>query len=259
MANLIQENKHLEERLDSHGARLYTLKNLDIPHQVSKAVDEIVTDAIDWAIQAPLQNRFRDLPEADMKEIIHQRMWETNSYKTHKDHKMLYEALEKSMNRDHFEELAKDLAEPPPPPPPAGPSGASGSPGASGSLQVPPPPPLPPSTNQGGQSQGSAASSSSKTAASVEYQAWTMTDTRLMPSVSLTPADLQIDDDMALDAQAQSSDDETSRMPIFLSPSSDVHVPKNNWASALASTYSPPPEDSLLAQTGDIAMFIDCI
>nr|GEU65957.1 hypothetical protein [Tanacetum cinerariifolium] len=171
MANLIQENKHLEDRLGSHGARPYTLENLDIPHQVSKSVDEMVTDAVDWAIQAPLRNRFRDLSEADMKEILYQRMWETNSYKTHKDHKMMYEALEKSMNRDHSEELAKDLAEarkkkkkrrdspktplgsppyqPPPTPPPAGPSGASGFPRAFGSSQVPPPPPPPPSTNQG--------------------------------------------------------------------------------------------------------------
>nr|GEV59490.1 E-beta-farnesene synthase [Tanacetum cinerariifolium] len=201
MANLIQDNKHLEERLDSHEARLYTLENLDIPQQVSKSVDEIVTDAVDWAIQAPLRNRFKDLPEADMKEVIHQRMWETNSYKTHEDHMMLYEALKKSMNRDHTEELLKDLAEarkkkkkrrdlpkttpgspphqPPSPPPPVGPSGTSGSPGASGSSQVPPPPPPPPSTNQEGQSHGSAAPSSSKTAASAEYKAWTMTDTRL--------------------------------------------------------------------------------
>nr|GEZ22260.1 ribonuclease H-like domain-containing protein [Tanacetum cinerariifolium] len=37
MANLIQENKGLEERLDSHRARLYTLEQLDIPHRVSKA------------------------------------------------------------------------------------------------------------------------------------------------------------------------------------------------------------------------------
>nr|GEW34218.1 E-beta-farnesene synthase [Tanacetum cinerariifolium] len=267
MANLIQENKHLEDRLDSHGARLYTLENLDIPQWVSKAVDEIVTDAVDWAIQAPLQNRFRDLPEADMKEILHQRMWETNSYKTHEDQKMMYEALEKSMNHDHSEELAKDLAEarkkkkkirdspkmppespphqPPLPPPLAGPSGASGSPRASGFSQVPPPPPSPPFTNQGGQSQGSTAPSSSKTAGSAEYQAWTMTDTRLRPSVSLTLADLQMDDDMAPDAQAQSSDDEGI---------GNTHIPK---ASALASTYSPPPKDSLLAQTGDITMFID--
>nr|GFD53148.1 hypothetical protein [Tanacetum cinerariifolium] len=100
-----------EQRLDSHGARLYTLEQLDIPHQVSKPVDEVVTNAVDWAMQAPLYNHFRDLPEADIKEIFHQRMWETDSYKTHKDHMQLYEALEKSMNHDHTEELTKDLAE----------------------------------------------------------------------------------------------------------------------------------------------------
>ncbi|GJV00488.1 hypothetical protein Tco_1329758, partial [Tanacetum coccineum] len=67
---------HLDEahKLDKHGSRLYKLENLDIPHQVSKAVDEIVTDAVDWAIQAPLRDRFRDLPEADMKEILHHRI-----------------------------------------------------------------------------------------------------------------------------------------------------------------------------------------
>nr|GEU59053.1 hypothetical protein [Tanacetum cinerariifolium] len=194
MANLIQGNKYLEERLDSHGARLYILENLDKPQQMSKAVDEVHA-----------KRRKRD--------VIHQ--------KRH---------------------------QPPPPPPPAGLSGASGSLEAFGSSQVPPPPPPPPSINQEGQSQGSAAPSSSKTAASAEYQAWTMTDTRLRPSVSLTPADLQMDDDMAPDAQAQSSDDEDIE---------NAHIPKNNWASALAFTYSPPVEDSLLAQTGDITMFMD--
>nr|GEX97994.1 hypothetical protein [Tanacetum cinerariifolium] len=99
-----------------------------------------------------------------------------------------------------------------------------------------------------GQSQGSAAPSSSKTAAIAEYQAWTMAGIKLRPYVSLTPTDLQTDDDMAPDAQAHSSDDEDIK---------NAHIPKNNWASALASTYSPPPKDSLLAQTGDIAMFMD--
>nr|GFC86024.1 hypothetical protein [Tanacetum cinerariifolium] len=111
MANLIQVNKDMEERLDKHGARLYTLEQLDIPQQVSITVSEMVTDAIDWAMQAPLRNRFRDLPEADMKEILHQRMWETKSYNSHEDHMQLFEALEKSMNRDHSKELAQDLAE----------------------------------------------------------------------------------------------------------------------------------------------------
>nr|GEU91235.1 E-beta-farnesene synthase [Tanacetum cinerariifolium] len=234
---------------------------------VSKSVDEIVTDAVDWAIQAPLQNRFRDLPEADMKEILHQRMWETNSYKAHEDHMMLYEALKKSMNRDYADELLKDLAEacrkennrrdssktppgspphqPPSPPPPAGPSGTSGSPGAFGSSQVLPPPPPPSSTNQEGQSYGSTTPSSSKIAALTEYTAWTTTDTRLRPFVSSIPKDLHMDEDMAPNAQAHSSDDEDIV---------NAHIPK---ASALASTYTPPPEDSLLAQTGDMAMFMD--
>nr|GFC78432.1 hypothetical protein [Tanacetum cinerariifolium] len=111
----------------------------------------------------------------------------------------------------HLEEISSRLLArtrtrtrtPPPPSPPStnqeGPSGALGSPGASGFSQVPPPPLPPPSTNQEGQSQGSVAPSSSKTAALAEYQAWIMTDTRLRPSVSLTPADLQMDDDMAPD------------------------------------------------------------
>nr|GEY00794.1 hypothetical protein [Tanacetum cinerariifolium] len=62
------------ERLDKHGARLYTLDQLDIPQQVSTAVSKVVTDAVDWAMQAPLRNRFKDLPEADLKEILHQRI-----------------------------------------------------------------------------------------------------------------------------------------------------------------------------------------
>nr|GEV73125.1 hypothetical protein [Tanacetum cinerariifolium] len=198
---------------------------------VSKAVDEIVTDTVDLAIQAPLPNCFRDLPEADMKEILHQRMWETNSYKTHKDHMMLYEALEKFMNRDHTEELLKYLAEarkkkkkirdspktppgspphqPPPPSPPVGPSGTSGSPRAFRSSQVSPPPPPPPSTNQ---------------------KDWWKP---LEEDIPATPE------------------------PAWSISSSDMPVPKNNWASTLASTYSPPLKDSLLTQTGDMAMFID--
>ncbi|GKE59626.1 hypothetical protein Tco_1498811 [Tanacetum coccineum] len=97
IADLVDANQALEERLDKHGSRLYRLENQDIPNQVCKAVDEIVTDAIDWDMQPPLSERFRDLPEADMKEILHNRMWESKSYQTHEDHMILYEALEKSM------------------------------------------------------------------------------------------------------------------------------------------------------------------
>nr|GEW84083.1 hypothetical protein [Tanacetum cinerariifolium] len=178
--NLIQDNKHLEERLDSHGAH----------------------------------------------------------------HMMLYKALEKSMNRDHTDKLLKDLAE-----------ARKKKKKRRDSPKMPPGlhlishlllhhqqvhlelqdllelldhhkcchhllhlyPPTKKTTN----------------------------DTRLRPSVSSTPEDLHMDDDMAPDAQVHSSDDEDI---------GNAHIPK---ASALASTYSPPPKDSLLAQTGDMAMFID--
>nr|GEX80637.1 integrase, catalytic region, zinc finger, CCHC-type, peptidase aspartic, catalytic [Tanacetum cinerariifolium] len=190
---------------------------------VSIAVSEVVTDAVDWAMQSPLRNRFRDLSEADMKEIMYQRMWESDSYKSHEDHMQLFEALEKSMNHDHSEELAQDLAEvrkkkkkgrespktppgspshqPPPPPPPAGPSGASRAPRAFGS-QVTPPPRPPTSTSQDSPSKGSAVPSPSKTAAFTEHQAWTMPDVTLKPLISLTPADLYMDEAMGLDEQA---------------------------------------------------------
>ncbi|GJV97278.1 hypothetical protein Tco_1548855, partial [Tanacetum coccineum] len=75
MTDLIQNNLALEERLDKQGSRLYNLENLNISHKVSQAVDEIVTDAVDWAMQAPLRARFKDLPTVDIKEILQQRMF----------------------------------------------------------------------------------------------------------------------------------------------------------------------------------------
>ncbi|GJT07753.1 hypothetical protein Tco_0842215 [Tanacetum coccineum] len=144
----------------------------------------------------------------------------------------------------------------PPPPPPAGPSGTSGASGAFGSSQSPPPPP-PPSNTQGGQSTSIAAPSSSKTAASAEYTAWTMTDTRIKPSVSPIPKELHMGDDTTADEQAYSSNRPATPEPAWSIPSSDLTVPTNNWASALKSTYTPPPENSLLAQIGDTATFMD--
>ncbi|GKE44495.1 hypothetical protein Tco_1471779 [Tanacetum coccineum] len=168
--------------------------------------------------------------------------------------------------------------QPPPPPPPAG---SSGTPGASGSSQLPPPP-LPSYTHQSDQSTSTAAPSSSKTAASAEYTAWMTTDIRLKPSVLSILEELHMDDDTTHDEQVQSSGDEdighdhiptvnlrqnwwkpltkdrpATPEPAWSIPSSDLSVPVNIWASALASTYAPPPENSLLAQTGDMAIFMD--
>nr|GEU96404.1 hypothetical protein [Tanacetum cinerariifolium] len=252
----------MEVMLDKHSARLYTLEQLDIPQQVSIVVSEVVTDAVDWAMQVPLCNRFRDLSKADMKEILYQCMWESDSYNTQEKEKGRESPKTPSGSPSH---------QPPPLPPPAGPSGASGALRASES-QVTPPPPPPTSTSQDSPSKGSVAPSPLKTASSTKHQAWTMPDVMLKPLISLTPADLDMDEAMGPDEQAQLSDDEdignahistvnlrqdwwkpfeeerpTTLEPAWSIRSSDVPVLTNNWASALASNYSPPPEDSLLA------------
>ncbi|GKC01450.1 hypothetical protein Tco_0987586 [Tanacetum coccineum] len=90
-----------------------------------------------------------------------------------------------------------------------------------------------------------------------------------------------MDDETTADEQAYSSGDEVGRdhiptvnlrqswwkpltedrpatpEPAWTIPSSDLSMPTHNWASALKSTYVPPQENSLLAQTGDMATFMD--
>ncbi|GJS57902.1 hypothetical protein Tco_0652686 [Tanacetum coccineum] len=320
IANLAEENQALETRLDKQGNRIHKVETMDWPkmireqtvefiesqeidRKINETVKEVVTSSVKHAMRAPLRARFKDLPTSDMKEILLQRMLEENYDKGHANHRVAYEALQDSIRRDEVEDFDVDKAQeetkkkskqdspntppgsppspPPPPPPPSGASGASGTTGASDSAQAPPPPPPSSSTHQGDQSTGTAAPSSSKTVVSAEYSAWTTTDTRIKPSITLIPDDLYMDDETTADEQAVSSDDEVGRdhiptvnlrqswwkpltedrpatpEPAWTIPSSDLSMPTNNWASALKSTYAPPQENSLLAQTGDMATFMD--
>nr|GEU96474.1 retrovirus-related Pol polyprotein from transposon TNT 1-94 [Tanacetum cinerariifolium] len=130
---LLQYNLALEKRLDKHGSRLYKLENLNIPHQ----------------------------------EILQQRMFEDRYYEAQEDHKKLYDALKKSLERDYSDQLLSDLEEARQkkrkrrdvprtpfgsPPPLVGASCALGTSGASGSSQLLLPPP-PPSTGTFGSTQ----------------------------------------------------------------------------------------------------------
>ncbi|GKE87777.1 hypothetical protein Tco_1565252, partial [Tanacetum coccineum] len=279
---MIQNNLALEERLDKQGTQLYNLENLNIPHKVSQAVDEIVTDAVDWAMQAPLQARFKDLPTVDMKEILQQLMFEDNSYKAHEAHNDLYEALQKTPS-------GSPPSPPPPPPPPAGASGAPGTLGASGSSQLPPPsPPSSTGTSESDQLQGSKALSSSNFVASThQSMTWTTSDTRFKSTgfttaLELSPTNYLMQDDSIPEEQVHLSDDEDSENdhqpkadsrkdwwkllpeeerpatpePSWIIPSSNKSDVVNNWASVLATTYEPPAENSLLAKIGDMKTFL---
>ncbi|GKA14819.1 hypothetical protein Tco_0694465, partial [Tanacetum coccineum] len=157
-------------------------KKLDIPHKVSQAVDEIVTNAVDWAIQAPLRARFRDLPIVDMKELLQHRMFEDDSYKANNE-------KARKKRRKRRDAPRSPLGSPPSQPPHLPPlAGASGAP-------VP--------------------SSSKTTTSTQQSMAWTTFNTRyestgIVGAQELCPSDDLMHDDFAPDEQVQVSDDQDS-------------------------------------------------
>ncbi|GJY62418.1 hypothetical protein Tco_0463075 [Tanacetum coccineum] len=182
----------------------------------------------------------RDLPTVDMKEILQQRMFKDDSYKANNVHKDLYEALQNSLELDYSNQRLADQEEarkkrrkrcdaprspprspPSQPPPPAGASSAPGS---------------------------KASSSSMAMASTLESMAWTTFNIRyestgVFADQDSSPTESLMLDDSTLDEQT-----------ILLSNVSDV---ENNWASALASSYEPPAENSLLSKTGDMTTFLN--
>ncbi|GJY58704.1 E-beta-farnesene synthase [Tanacetum coccineum] len=257
IANLVDANQALEERLDKQGNRIHQLETQDlsrlireqavefidsqeIDRKIEESVKEVVTASVQHAMRAPLCARFKDLPTSDMKEILLQHMLEENYDKGHEDHKMAFKALQKSIIRDKSEQFDADKAKER-----TKKKRASGPTGTSDSTQDPRPPPPSSTTNRGDQSHSSAALGSFKTVASTAYIAWTTTTFRLEPAASSVPEDVLMHEESDFKAQDMGSDDEDS---------GNRHIPK---ASTIASIFVSPLENSLLSQTGDIGVFID--
>ncbi|GJY04099.1 hypothetical protein Tco_0370039 [Tanacetum coccineum] len=239
---------------------------------------EVVTASVQYAMRAPLHAHFKDLPTSDMKEIPLQRMLEENYDKGHEDHRMAYEALQKSILHDKSEQFDADKVKER-----KNMKRASGITGASDSAQYPLPPPPSPTTNPDDQSPSSSTPCLSKTAATTAYTAWTTTTSRFEPSASSILEDVFMHEESDFAAQDMVSDDEDigsrhipivnlnqdwfkplseDKRPATLEPAWSIHsssilVLIYNWASAIASSYVPPPENSPLLQTGDIGVFIN--
>nr|GEV39942.1 hypothetical protein [Tanacetum cinerariifolium] len=101
----LPKSQTLDNATQNLGFKVFNLELQDSPHKINQTVNEVVKEAVHIALQAPLRDHFRELPEADMKEIHQQRMFESGSYKSIPKHVALYEALEASMkqeNRDEF-------------------------------------------------------------------------------------------------------------------------------------------------------------
>ncbi|GJY72189.1 hypothetical protein Tco_0475892 [Tanacetum coccineum] len=174
IADLVEANQSLEERLGKQGNRI---------HQLEKSVKEVVTASVQHAMRAPLRARFKDLPTSDMKEILLQLNLKENYDKGHKDHKMDFKALQKSIIHDESEQFDADKAEEK-----TKKKRASGPTRTFDSAQDPPPPPSSSTTNRGDESQSFAALGSSKITALTEYTtpepAWSI------PSSSLPTGDI---------------------------------------------------------------------
>ncbi|GJR98467.1 hypothetical protein Tco_0270641 [Tanacetum coccineum] len=248
IANLVEENQALEERLDKQGSRINKLETMDLPkmireqtvefidsqeidRKINESVKEVVISSVKHAMRAPLRARFKDLPTSDMKEILLQRMLEENYDKGHAVHR---EETKKKSKQDSPKTLpGSPPSSPPPPPPPSGASGASSTTGTSDSAQAPPTPPPSLSTHQGDEQ---------------AYSIGEEVGRDHIPTVNLRQSWWK----------PLTEDRHPSPELAWTIPSSDLLVPTNNWASALKTTYVPTPENSLLAQTGDIATFMDC-
>ncbi|GKA99524.1 hypothetical protein Tco_0827518 [Tanacetum coccineum] len=83
------------------GSGVFTLELWDLPYKINQTVNEVVKEAVYVALQAPLRDRFRELPKADMKEILHQRMFKSGIYKSLPEHVALKESMKRA-NMDEF-------------------------------------------------------------------------------------------------------------------------------------------------------------
>ncbi|GJX39765.1 hypothetical protein Tco_0253068 [Tanacetum coccineum] len=185
-------------------------------------------------------------------------MFEDKSYEAHEDHKNLFAALQKSLERDYSNQLLADLEE-------ARRKkrkkcATPRSPSRSSLSQQPPPPPL----------VGASGAPSYESVGISKAQ-------------ELYPTDSLMHDDSIPDEQVHLSADEDSRNdhlpkadsrkdwwkplpakerpatpePAWTILSSNMSDVENNWASALVSTYETPAENSLLAKTRDMTTFIN--
>ncbi|GKC00957.1 hypothetical protein Tco_0987093 [Tanacetum coccineum] len=125
-ANFEKRYKLQDKTVQGLSSRVFTSELRDLPHKIDETVNEAVKEAVQIALQAPLKERFKDLSEANMKEILHDRMFESGSYRSQPEHVAFYEALKASMKRDNRDEFLiekhksrkrrRDDQDPPPPP-----------------------------------------------------------------------------------------------------------------------------------------------
>nr|GEY47311.1 hypothetical protein [Tanacetum cinerariifolium] len=210
----------------------------DLPHKINQTVNEVVKEAVHIALQAPLRDRFGELPKDDMKEILHQRMFESDSYKSLPEHVALYEALEASIERENRDEFLfkKDMSH-------------------QNSLQLHSPQPGKRLTL--------------KKLLSAPLTAVCSSLEQPVEDVPI-PDDVNISDSEDTDAAhllkikirpdwlkpLPEEDRPKTPEPDWIIPLTDLPKVENNWVDALAKSYKDPKDNKLLSKTRDMGSFI---
>ncbi|GJY83125.1 integrase, catalytic region, zinc finger, CCHC-type containing protein [Tanacetum coccineum] len=236
-ADLEKKHKLQDKTTQALSSRIFTLELRDLPYKINQTVHEAVKEAVHVALQAPLRDRFRELPEADMKEILHQWMFESGTYKSLPEHVALYEALEayrERANRDEF--LAKkdksrkrryDDQDPHPPP----------------------------DSYLRKKNRHDTGTSSSKQPPTPQSSTWKTSDTREAPCSSSKQKSIKTRPEWLKPISEE--DRPLTPKPDWVIPPIDLPETENNGAIALVSSYQYPDEYKLLRQTGDMSSFIN--
>ncbi|GKB41718.1 hypothetical protein Tco_0886660 [Tanacetum coccineum] len=218
LSDLEQTNKNLDNTTRNLGSRVYNLDLRDLPHKINEVVHKNVKEAVQIALQAPFRDRFRDLPEEDMKEKrLKPRKFESGTYRIHyllPEHIALYEALEASMARAQRDEFLtkKDKSRK-----------------RCHDDQDPPPPP--PDSDLSKRRRHDTSSSGSSQPLAPQSSAWKN--------------------------RFQRATDQPLQKPAWVIPTSYIPDAKNNRANALATTYQAPTENSLLEKIGYMRTFMN--
>nr|GEU73355.1 hypothetical protein [Tanacetum cinerariifolium] len=111
-SNFKKKHKPHDKTTQALSSRVFTLENHDLYSKIDNYVNETVKEAVQNALQAPVHERFRELSEFKMKEILCDRMFKNGSYRSQPKHGALHDALEASMdheNREYFIEVTTKL------------------------------------------------------------------------------------------------------------------------------------------------------
>ncbi|GJX53987.1 hypothetical protein Tco_0282356 [Tanacetum coccineum] len=224
----------IDKKTQALSSKVYTLENQDLYSNIDKYVSEVVKEAIYNALQDPIRECFRDLSEFEMKEIIHDQMFESGSYRSHPEHTTLYEALEASMDHENKEEFNKEMAksrkrrrDDQDPPPPQAPSSSSKQKSASLSEQLVDDVPIPDDVHL---------SDSEDTGVAHLLKIKTRPD-------QLKPV----------------PEEETPKTPEpdWVIPPNDLPEIENNWADVISKMYKDPEENKRYGLLHQMALPID--